>query len=219
MNNAVKVWQAAIEDVEERFDEIARLDGNLVDYQREAGFAMQLFAKSEDLQKCSPQSIRSAVINVANVGLSLSPALKLAYLVPRKGQACLDISYIGLVKIATDSGGVLAVSAITVRATDKFISHGPFELPTHDYDPFASEEARGTIVGVYVTARLSSGILQVDTMSREAIDKIRGSSKSGAGPWGTWFEEMAKKSAIKRASKLWPRTERLSAAESILNEH
>lgn len=30
---------------------------------------------------------------------------------------------------------------------------------------------------------------------------------------------MAKKSAIKRASKMWPRTERLSAAESILNEH
>lgn len=219
MTTAATVWGLAIADIQPLFESIAATDGNLVTYQREALFAMQIFDKSDYLQKCSPQSIRSAVTNVASVGLTLNPAMKLAYLVPRKGVACLDISYIGLVKIATDSGGVLAVSAIPVRANDQFSYNGPFAMPDHKFNPFDNEAARGEIVGVYTAAKLASGILQVDTLSREEINKIRAVSMAKSGPWVEWFEEMVKKSGIKRASKMWPRTERMSAAEAILNEH
>ena len=138
-----ETWALAIASAERKFTEIAVADGNLVTYQREAMFALQAVAKIEFLQKCSTESLRNAVINVAAVGLTINPAMKLAYLVPRKGVACLDISYIGLVKIATDSGGVLAVAAVPVRANDSFHYRGPFEAPAHDFDPFASESARG----------------------------------------------------------------------------
>lgn len=212
-------WGREIESVRPQFESIAKTDGNLVTYQREASFAMQSFEKSEYLQKCSAPSIRNAVANVASVGLTLNPAMKLAYLVPRGGLCCLDISYIGLVKIATDSGGVLAVSAIPVRANDQFAYNGPFTMPEHKFDPFAGAAARGDIVGVYVVAKLTSGITQIDTLSREEINKIRDVSKAKSGPWVEWFEEMVKKSGIKRASKMWPRTERMAAAEAILNEH
>jgi recombination protein RecT len=33
---------------------------------------------------------------VAAIGITLNPASKLAYLVPRDGMVCLDISYMGL---------------------------------------------------------------------------------------------------------------------------
>ena len=212
-------WALAIASAERKFTEIAVADGNLVNYQREAMFALQTVAKSDFLQKCSTESLRNSVINVAAVGLTINPAMKLAYLVPRKGVACLDISYIGLVKIATDSGGVLAVAAVLVRANDRFSYNGPFEAPTHVFDPFESEEKRGNIIGVYTIAKLASGVTQIDAISREEIDKIRSMSQAKSGPWFDWFEEMVKKASIKRASKLWPRTERLAQAEAILNEH
>jgi recombination protein RecT len=211
-------WKQAIAAAEKKFNEIAMADGNVVNYQREAMFAMQIIGSKEILQNCDHTSIRNAVVNVASVGLTLNPAMKLAYLVPRDGLCCLDISYIGLTKIATDSGSVQAVKAEPVYTHDKFSYNGPFAMPTHTFDPFASRDSRGEVIGAYVLAKLATGMM-VETLSREEIDKIRSMSKAKSGPWFQWFDEMVKKSAIKRASKMWPRTERLSQAEAVLNEH
>ncbi len=213
------IYAMTIASAERKFTEIAAADGNLVTYQREAMYAMQVLAGSEYLQKCSPDSLRNAVINIASVGLSLSPAMKLAYLVPRDGKACLDISYIGLIKIATDSGSVLAVKAEVVHENDGFEYLGPFSMPIHKFSPFASAEDRGDVIGAYVIAKLANGITQIETLSIEEIEKIRAKSKAKSGPWFDWFTEMVKKAAIKRASKMWPRTERLSTAEAVLNDH
>lgn len=214
-----QTWAVAIASAEPKFNEIATIDGNLVTYQREAMFALQAVSGSEHLQKCSPDSLRHAVINVASVGLTLSPAHKLAYLVPRDGKACLDISYIGLVKIATDSGSVAAAHATIVRKNDGFEYFDAFTHPAHKFDPFATAEDRGEVIGVYAVAKLGNGITQIETLSLQEIEKIKAKSKAKTGPWTEWFEEMAKKSVIKRASKMWPRTERLSKAVQILDEH
>lgn len=221
MNAMVPQWEIAVAEAEPQFTEIAKQDGNLVAYRREASFALQALQgpNGEYLRKCSPQSIRNAVVNVANVGLSLSPALKLAYLVPRKGVCCLDISYVGLCHLAMETGAVLAVMAETVRENDSFEYVDGFTQPRHKFNPFASVKDRGEIIGVYCVARLKSGVSQVETLSMEEINRIRAVSMAKDGPWSNWFEEMAKKSVIKRASKLWPRSDRLSKAIETLNEH
>ncbi len=223
-STALQTWEQAIAQAERKFTEIAVPDGNLVTFQREAMFAMQRIGADATMQKCEFTSIRNALINVAAVGLTLNPAMKLAYLVPRNDRdrgmlCCLDISYIGLVKIATDSGGVRAVAATIVRKNDPFVFRGAFEKPDHAYDPFATAAQRGEVIGVYSTALLPNGTTQIDAIGMEEIAKIRSMSKAKSGPWFDWEEEMIKKTVLKRASKLWPRTERLSAAEQILNEH
>ena len=220
MNDASQPKYAqAISGAESKFNEIAALDGNLVSFQREASFAMQIVSGSEFLQKASPVSLRNAVINVASVGLTLNPAMKLAYLVPRDGKACLDISYIGLVKIATDTGSVAMVKAEVVFSNDEFQYEGPFNDPVHRFDPFANAEDRGEVIGAYTIAKLTNGQVMIETLRRQEIDKIRSKSKAKSGPWFEFFEEMVKKSVIKRASKMWPRTERIAMAEQVLNEH
>jgi|GEM_PF-3225477 len=212
-------WEVIIASTELEFCEIASIDGNLVSFQKESRFALQIISGNEYFDNVPTSSVRSAIINVASIGLTLNPAMKLAYLVPRKGVACLDISYIGLVKIATDSGSVSAVKAEIVREKDGFKYNGPFVAPTHDFDPFATAESRGPIKGCYSMALLPNGTTVVDTLSNEEITKIRSMSKAKTGPWFDWEEEMIKKSVIKRGSKLWPRSERLAMAEKILNEH
>lgn len=219
MNAPQPKYALAIAQAEKKFTEIAALDGNLVSFQREAMFAMQIVSGSKYLQEANMDSLRHAVINVASVGLTLNPAMKLAYLVPRDGKVCLDISYIGLVKIATDTGAVSMVKAEAVFSTDDFQYEGPFTMPHHRFDPFANTEDRGEVIGAYTIAKMTNGEVLIEPLRRQEIDKIRSKSKAKSGPWFDFFEEMVKKTVIKRASKMWPRTERMAMAEQVLNEH
>lgn len=201
------------------FEQIAQAENNGMVWAKESGFAMQSIDASTHLQACPLDSIRKAIINVASIGLSLNPAEKLAYLVPRDGRACLDISYRGMVKIATDSGSIIWAKAMLVRKNDTFEFTGVDTKPVHTFSPFAKEEDRGPIVGGYSIARLHNGDYLVDAMSMEEINKVKDSSKAKNGPWKTWPEEMMKKTLLRRGSKSWPTTQRFMQAEALLNEH
>lgn len=218
-NKTIAPWQDAIASAESKFSEIAHAQGNLVIYQKEAMFALQVIERSEALRNCAPASVRNAIINVASVGLSLNPATQYAALVPRKSVACLDIMYRGLVKLATDTGNVAWVKAVLVHAHDEFEYLGVDARPHHKLDPFASAEARGAIVGGYTIAKLAAGDVLIDTMSTDDFARVRACSKAKDSPWNDWFDEMCKKTLIKRAAKLWPHSERLDRGIAILNEH
>jgi recombination protein RecT len=213
-----------VNSIQPSFEELNTYNLN---FRKEAEFAMQLLEKNEYLLKvamANKQSLRNAVVNVAAIGLSLNPALKLAYLVPRDGQVCLDISYIGLCKLATDSGSVNIVKAMLVYENDKFEYRGVNEEPNHVFEPF---KQRGPIVGAYCMAVAGKHYL-VDMMGLEEVYAIRDRSmgwkayadkKSKSNPWASDEGEMIKKTVIKRASKMWPKSERLDQAINILNEH
>lgn len=120
----------------------------------ESLFAMQLLTKTDYAMKVAnenPQSVRNAMFNVASTGLTLNPANAYAYLVPRDGAIMLDISYKGLIKIATDAGSILWARADLVYADDKFIYNGPAAMPEHSANVFKKE--RGEVVGAYCIAR------------------------------------------------------------------
>lgn len=167
-----------------------------------------------------------AMQQIASSGLSLNPSLGLAYLVPRQGKVIADISYRGLMKIATDSRAVDLVVAEAVYAGDRFIYNGPTAEPDHVFDPFLAKADRGIFRGVYVKAYLPSGRLVVDPLSAEDVYAARQLSRAfqhsdpnKRGPWATHFESMAIKTGIKSASKYWPKTSPvLENVISYLNE-
>jgi len=197
-------WQSAIQSARERFEKNA----NLVSYDKESIFAMQAILKTDFAMKVAntnPSSVRLAMINVASTGLTLNPANGYAYLVPRDGAIHLDISYKGLIKIATDTGAIRWARAELVYSADEFVFNGPAREPEHRSNPFGE---RGEIVGVYCIAKTSDGDILTEIMSRSELDKIKSKSKATSGPWVEWFDQMAKKAVIKRASKTWPYTER-----------
>jgi len=201
------------------FEKIAGEQKNGMVWAKESGFAMQIIEASEYLQKCPIESFRKAIINVASIGLSLNPAEKLAYLVPRDGKACLDISYRGLVKIATDSGSIIWAKAMLVHEADDFEFTGVDTKPAHKFDAFAKDDVRGKIIGGYSIAKLHNGDYLVDAMSMSEIDEVKKTSKAQKGPWKTWPEEMMKKTLLRRGSKSWPISNRFMEAEALINEH
>lgn len=218
MSTELQPYQGAIKNAKDRFLKAASKD---VNYDKESIFAMQALMKTSfamDTANKNPQSVLLAMINVASTGLTLNPANAYAYLVPRDGQILLDISYKGLIKIATDSGAVTWVRADIVYADDQFTYHGPASMPDHTADPFKAD--RGAIVGCYCIAKTKDGDILTEVMPMAELEKIREKSmayaKKKAGPWVEWFEQMAKKAVIKRASKTWPYTDdRLAQAVDL----
>lgn len=194
-----------------------------VNFDREAQFANQILNASEHLMSVAMKnknSIVAAVNNVAAVGISLNPASKLAYLVPRKQAICLDISYMGLMHIAQVSGAILWGQAEIVKENDSFILNGIDKPPTHHFNPFGRE--RGDIVGCYVVVKTDEGDYLTHSMPIDEIFAIRDRSEAWkskkAGPWATDEGEMIKKTVVKQASKYWPRRERLDNAVHYLND-
>lgn len=215
-------WIAAVNEAESRF--VAMTDQKT--WEKESLFAMQIVMKNDYLKTIAnknPQSLRNAVANIAAIGITLNPALAYAYLVPRDNMACLDISYKGLIKIATDTGAIKWAQAELVYANDFFEYNGPTQPPIHRFDPFSKD--RGEFQGAYCTAKTADGDMLSEAMSASEIYEIRDKSemykRAKKGPWVDFFGEMAKKTVIKRASKTWPKSThsiRLEKAIEMLNE-
>lgn len=197
-----------------------------INFEREAGFAIQVLGASDyamNIARSNPQSVRSAITNIAAIGISLNPAKKQAYLVPRDGKICLDLSYMGLMDLAIAAGSILWGQAELVCANDGFTLNGFDKPPTHARNPFGAD--RGEVVGVYVVVKTPDGDYLTTTMSAEDVYAIRNRSsawkafveKKKTCPWVTDPGEMMKKTVIKRAYKMWPKTERLAEAIHHLN--
>lgn len=199
---------------------------------KEISFALQLINKNSKLQDCTPESKISAVINVANIGLTLNPVAKEACLVPRwnnatkKNECSLEPMYPGLVKLLTDAGSVKAISAQIVYENDRFTLDLADNLHPISHKPELINSKKGQIIGVYAIATLMDGTRQVEWMDKEQTDAIKTRSETYAAylqgkiksaTWVTDEPEMMRKTVIKRIYKYLPRTERMEQVDNAIS--
>ena len=197
-----------------------------IDFRRESEFALQVLYASEyarGIAMKNPQSVRDAVTNIAAIGITLNPAKKQAYLVPRDGKICLDISAAGMLELAVSSGSIMWAKTELVRQSDAFSLNGYDKPPTHSYNPFGTD--RGDVVGAYSVAKTRDGDYLTETMTIAEMHAIRDRSsswkawieKKKKNPWVTDEGEMLRKTIQKRAAKGWPKSDRLDQAIHYLN--
>lgn len=186
---------------------------------REISFALQAVNMSDQLSKCTNQSIAKAIYNLALTGLTLNPIMKLSYLTPRYNKAIsameaqLTPSYQGLVKLIADTGSVANVFAYAVYKGDTFkLTLGTSPEVHHERGMGAKD-----IIGAYAVAVLPDGSKVVESMDIDEIHEIRERSdtyqayklgKIKSCTWETDKGEMCRKTVIKRVSKYVPKTER-----------
>lgn len=218
--NALSVISEDIYKTRDSFNSV--LVDQSINFDREAGFAIQQLGKNDYIMKAAQnnrQAVVDAVTNVAAIGISLNPAKKQAYLVPRDNKICLDISYMGLMDLAQATGSVKWAQAALVHQSDTFTLNGLDKAPSHTFNPF--DKDRGGVVGVYVTIKTVHDEYLTHTMTIEDAYAIRDRSSawksSKSGPWKTDEGEMIKKTCVKQAYKYWPKTERLETAIHHLN--
>ena len=109
----------------------------------------------------------------------------------------------GLRKLAAKHG--FQIDAQVVFQFDEFLQQqGDDPKIVHNPPPLG--QPRGEMIGVYAIAtNHATGEKYREVMDKTAIDKVRAASKSGEfGPWKDWYDEMARKTIVKRIYKALP---------------
>ena len=161
------------------------------------------------LAECSPQSFLAAMMTAAQLGVEPNTALGQAYLLPYRNHGQMEcqfqLGYKGLIDLAYRSGEVSVIQAHTVYENDVF----EYELgmdPKLRHVPAKTD--RGEAVAYYAMFKTKDGgygfeVMSVDDVQRHA-QRYSKSYGSGSSPWRSNFDEMAKKTVLKRALKYAP---------------
>jgi len=109
----------------------------------------------------------------------------------------------GILKKIRNSGELSSISAQVAYDKDHF----EYELGDNEnivHKPFLGED-RGNPIAVYAVAKTKDGAIYREVMSVSDVEKVRASSRAGqSGPWVQWWDEMAKKTVIRRMAKRLP---------------
>jgi recombinational DNA repair protein RecT len=211
---------AFINDAAPHYQAVVKARALPLNWQVESDFAKRIVMASRQLKEAEYHSIVEAVTNAANVGLSFNPIRKHVTMVPRYNrklecyEASLMVMYQGLMFLATQAG-VTDIVAEVVYEKDKFEIERTDQGDkfSHKLSMAARETDDNKFLGAYVAARMpGSRLIKVEWVPALDIYKMRDNSDSYLGQdgkpnpnagWVVWFDEYAKKSAIKRASKRW----------------
>jgi len=166
------------------------------------------------LGMAEPAALMSAVMKCAQLGLEPGSALSKIHLIPfnnrKTGKTEVNVicGYQGLIELARRSGEISEIYAETVHKNDFFeISHGLNRDLKHNYK---FGESRGELIGAYAVAKYKDGGIHFVAMDKIQLEAIRNRSKYPNPIWNSDYEEMAKKTTIRRLSKFLPLSEEKS---------
>lgn len=158
-----------------------------------------------DLLACDRKSILGACMKAAQDGLLLDGReAALVMFRTKTGPVCQYMPMVGgLYKKMRNSGELATISANVVYEKDVFdYELGDDEKISHK-PTLASD--RGEPIAVYAIAKTKDGAIYREVMSVSEVEKVRASSRaSAAGPWSSWWSEMARKTVIRRIAKRLP---------------
>ena len=181
-------------------------------------------ANDYKLKECHPQSIIDACVNVAQLGLDLSPALSHAYLVPFKAKKDAKAANVQLIISARGYTALLARTGWSIKSfivnggdTFNYKMNGFEESIIYEKNLDDTEEKFKYAVAL---AKSPNGELFVKVMNRTQIEKHRKVSQNQkadtpTGVWADWYNEMAKKTVIKKLVKSLPLGEEIAQATFI----
>jgi recombination protein RecT len=181
--------------------------------------ALTAIQNTPALVNADRRSLFGAVVRLAQDGLLPDGREAALVMFGDKAQAMPMIA--GVLKKIRQSGEVAKVSAQVVYENDHFVVKYGFDEDVEHIPP-SLDKQRGKPIGAYATAVLKDGSQLLEVMSLEQIEKVRNVSRSkGNGPWVQWWDEMARKTVMRRLAKRLPMStdleEQVFAKDETLN--
>ena len=201
-----KTMQTYIKSME---GEIKKALPSVITPERFTRMVLSALSTNPKLAFCTPASFLGAMISAAQLGLEPNTPLGQAYLLPYNNKGVMEVQfqvgYKGLIDLAYRSGEVELVQAHIVYENDTFECEFGLE-PKLVHKP--ADKDRGQPIKVYAMFKTKSGGYGFDVMSMDDVrrhaEKYSKAYGSSFSPWKTNFEEMAKKTALKKVLKYAP---------------
>lgn len=201
--------------------EIAKALPSVMTPERFTRITLSALSNNPQLAECTPSSFLGAMMTAAQLGVEPNTPLGQAYLIPYKNskkitdpdgktrwiqqlECQFQLGYKGLLDLAYRSGEISVIQAHTVHENDTFEIE--FGLEARLIHKPKMDGNRGKPVAYYAMFRTKDGGYGFEVMSVEDVNEhARKFSKSfGNGPWQTNFDEMAKKTVLKKVLKYAP---------------
>jgi recombination protein RecT len=160
------------------------------------------------------RSLLTAAIKSAQDGL-LPDGREAAFVVYRNKQGP-TVQYMpmvaGILKKVRNSGELASLTVNVVYEQDPF-RYWIDDAGEHiTHEPNVLTETRGRLIAVYAIAKTRNDDKYVEVMSRGQIEQVRSISRAkDSGPWVSWYDEMARKTVIRRLAKRLPMSTDLEA--------
>ena len=189
--------------------EIAKALPSVITPERFTRIVLSAISVNPKLGECTPTSFLGAMMTSAQLGLEVNTPLGQAYVLPYMNHGTMEaqfqLGYKGLIDLAYRSGEVEVIQAHVVYENDEFTCEYGLE-PKLTHKP--ADSNRGEPVKVYAVFKTKSGgfgfeVMSMDDVRRHAA-KYSKAYGSNFSPWKTNFEEMAKKTVLKRVLKYAP---------------
>lgn len=201
-----KTMQQYIKSME---GEIKKALPSVITPERFTRIILSALSVNPKLGSCTPASFLGAMMTSAQLGLEVNTPLGQAYVLPYNNngrtEAQFQLGYKGLIDLAYRSGEVAIIQAHIVYANDDFSYEYGLD-PKLCHKP--ADGDRGEAVKVYAVFKTKSGGYNFEVMSMDEVRKHAATYskayKSSFSPWKTNFEEMAKKTVLKRVLKYAP---------------
>lgn len=209
-NGVAKQQQPTLKNLIVKMEgQIAKALPKIMTPERFTRMVFTAISKNPKLENCTPNSFLGAMMQAAQLGLEPNTPLGQAYLIPFKNKGVMEvqfqIGYKGLIDLAYRSKEVTDIFAGCVHENDNF----DYELglnPVLKHKPTLKN--RGEVILYYAVFHTKSGGYGFEVMSKEDIinhaKKTSQSYSKESSPWNKYFDEMAKKTVLKRALKYAP---------------
>ena len=160
------------------------------------------------LQECDPSSIMAAAFIAASLNLPIDPNLGRSYIIPYNKKAQFQIGYKGFCELALRTGQYKTIH-VTEIYEDELVAFNPIEnelVFVNDFSKCTQRDAGQTdkIVGYYAKyVMLTGSTMSLYMTKQQVINHAQLYSqayknKKKDSPWFTNFDEMAKKTVLKR---------------------
>lgn len=164
--------------------------------------------RNPTLLKCDAETVASSIMTASQLGIEIGVQGQ-GWLVPyfaskkKTYEAQFIIGYKGLIGLARRSGEVQSIETHIVYEKDEFELTLGIDT-TLKHVPFLDGE-RGAPRLVYGVARFKDGGHHFEWMSLAEVEKIRARAKArDNGPWLTDYEQMVRKTLIRRMANYLP---------------
>lgn len=185
-----------------------------LDSKRIARTIMTEFRKIPKLIECNKMSVLGSIMKACQLGLEIGDGLGHSYLIPYKRECNLIIGYKGYIDLAMRSNKVISITCRSVRKMDHFeIEYGLDEKLIHKPNYLSSE--RGELCGFYAIVSLKSGGKIFEFMTVSELEKFKKDNPF----WNNYYEEMAKKTVLRRLFKTTPLSPDIQEAVIIDEKH
>lgn len=210
--SAQKAPQTIQDFIKRMSPEIEKALPSVITPERFTRIVLSALSTNPQLAACTPKSFLGAMMTSAQLGLEPNTPLGQAYLIPRKNgragtlECQFQLGYKGLIDLAHRSEQIRDIQAHVVYANDEFV----YELgldPKLIHKPAASNRGEPThFYAVYHTRSGGYGfeVMSVDDVRAHATKFSESYKRGSFSPWSTNFEEMAKKTVLKKALKYAP---------------